>query len=51
MIDWQTEMSKTRPLTFENFTVLRRQAQTKRDGLPTFQIFNVTFSGGDLKFA
>lgn len=46
--DWQTKMNKTKPLTFENLTVLRRQVQAKRDGLTTFQIFNTTFSGGDL---
>lgn len=48
MTDWQTKMNKTKPLTFENLTVLRRQVQAKRDGLTTFQIFNTTFSGGDL---
>lgn len=41
-------MNKTRPLTFENLTVLRRQAQTKRNELTTFQFFNTFFSGGDL---
>lgn len=46
--DWQTELNKTRPLTFENLTVLRRQAQTKKDRLTTFQIFHIFFSGGDL---
>lgn len=41
-------MNKTRPLTFENLTVLRRQAQTKRNELTTFQFLNTFFSGGDL---
>lgn len=41
-------MNKTRPLTFENLTVLRGQGQAKRDGLTKFQIFHTTFSGGDL---
>lgn len=48
MIDWQTKMNKTKPLTFENLTVWSRQVQAKRDGLTTFQIFNTTFSGEDL---
>lgn len=44
--DRLAKRNKTKPLTFKNLTVLRRQVQAKRDGLTTFQIFNTTFWWG-----
>jgi len=44
--DWQRGIKQS--LSPLRITVLRRQVQAKRDGLTTFQIFNTTFSGGDL---